>query len=514
MNNLAPVVLFVYNRPWHTRQTVEALQKNDLATESELYIYADGAKTPEALPQVQEVRSYLKTISGFKAVHIIERDRNMGIEENVIDGVTTIVNQYVKVIVLEDDIVTSPYFLQYMNECLEVYYNSSNVYTVNGFMFPIGNNKYHSFLSNLAVSSWGWATWKEKWNQLEISFDDTTLIHSNQDLVNRFNFGGYNYLALLELETWDIRWYYTVFLRNGLGVYPSKSLTYNIGFDGSGVHYTTEVQVEQLLTDKPIEVVKTNKIDWSLNALLYNYFNKNYKDQNNIPHNKPNKLSIISRIKRKIKHKLKHSVFIKILKKIFKKFNSINPPKTTIKTINPYLSIGRRTRLENPQIEVRQPLQGKTYIEIGEDSLISGNYYFEIPEGKISIGNRTFIGNSTFVCIHEISIGDDVMIAWGCTIVDNDSHSIYWDNRKNDVLSWKKGIEQNQIGRYKNWSVVERASVKIGDKAWIGFNSIILKGISIGEGAVVAAGSVVTKDVPAFTLVGGNPARIIKELKP
>jgi galactoside O-acetyltransferase len=152
-------------------------------------------------------------------------------------------------------------------------------------------------------------------------------------------------------------------------------------------------------------------------------------------------------------------------------------------------------------------------MSVGEDCIISGSYYFEIETGKISIGNRTFIGNCTFICIDEIEIGNDVMFAWGITVADNDSHSIYSEERKNDVKDWKKGIDENNIGKYKNWTNVKRAKICIKDNAWIGFNSIILKGVTIGEGAVVAAGSVVTKDVPPYTLVGGNPAKTIKQLK-
>ncbi len=115
MINPAPIVLFTYNRPWHTRQTVEALKKNEFSQESELFIFSDGWKSDEDKPKVLEVRKYLKSIDGFKKINIIERDRNWGLANNIIDGVTKIVNEYGKVIVLEDDLITSPYFLKFMN---------------------------------------------------------------------------------------------------------------------------------------------------------------------------------------------------------------------------------------------------------------------------------------------------------------------------------------------------------------------------------------------------------------
>jgi acetyltransferase-like isoleucine patch superfamily enzyme len=145
-------------------------------------------------------------------------------------------------------------------------------------------------------------------------------------------------------------------------------------------------------------------------------------------------------------------------------------------------------------------------LSVGGNSMVSGSLIFDREGACIEIGERTFIGNSTIVCAEKVSIGNDVLISWGCTVVDHNSHSISWQERSSDVVNWMKGA--------KDWSHVECKSVNIQSKAWIGFNAIILKGITIGEGAIVGAGSVVTKDVPPYTIVAGNPARIIRELAP
>ncbi len=174
--------------------------------------------------------------------------------------------------------------------------------------------------------------------------------------------------------------------------------------------------------------------------------------------------------------------------------------------------IGANTRLDNFYLSVRNPQAGKKYMTIGTDSLISGQFIFEVQTGKITIGNNTFIGGGMFICIEEIEIGNDVMFSWGCTVADNNSHSTNWVERQNDVKDWKRGVDENKIGYYKDWTNVKRAKITIKDKAWIGFNSIILKGVTIGEGAIVASGSVVTKDVPDWTIVGGNPATIIRTI--
>ena len=137
MNNLAPIVLFVYNRPWHTRQTVEALQQNELANESELFIFSDEAKDEMATKHVNDIRDYIRTIDGFKNIEIIERDKNFGLAKSIISGVTEIINQYGTVIVLEDDLVTSPYFLQYMNDALVFYEKEDRVVSVMGYCSPV-----------------------------------------------------------------------------------------------------------------------------------------------------------------------------------------------------------------------------------------------------------------------------------------------------------------------------------------------------------------------------------------
>ena len=155
-------------------------------------------------------------------------------------------------------------------------------------------------------------------------------------------------------------------------------------------------------------------------------------------------------------------------------------------------------------------------LEIGEKCYINGSVILEREVGKVTIGDRTYIGSGTkIICAKEIRIGSDVLTAWGITIVDHDSHSTHWQERANDVEQWRQGLLDGgpqRAAKRKNWDIVPMAPVVIGDKVWIGFNAIILKGIHIGEGAVVAAGSVVTKDVPAYSIVGGNPARIIREL--
>lgn len=154
-------------------------------------------------------------------------------------------------------------------------------------------------------------------------------------------------------------------------------------------------------------------------------------------------------------------------------------------------------------------------VHIGKNTIISSNIILERDQGMVSIGNSTYLGASNIICACDIFIGNDVLVSWGCTIVDHDSHSLDWKQRADDVLLWRQGLLDGGLtkaSQCKKWDVVGMAPIRIEDKAWIGMNTLILKGVVIGQGGVVAAGSVVTKDVAPWTLVAGNPAKFIKEV--
>lgn len=158
--------------------------------------------------------------------------------------------------------------------------------------------------------------------------------------------------------------------------------------------------------------------------------------------------------------------------------------------------------------------QKKQFLKIGKNCIVDGKFVFETDEGFITIGDRCHIGGSTFISRSSIIIGNDVTIAWNCTIYDHNSHPVEWEKRKNDtVQEYYDLLECGNMIAQKDWSNVITKPIVIKDKAWIGMNAIVLKGVTIGEGAVVAAGSVVTKDVPDWTVVGGNPATVLKQLE-
>jgi glycosyltransferase involved in cell wall biosynthesis/acetyltransferase-like isoleucine patch superfamily enzyme/SAM-dependent methyltransferase len=177
-----------------------------------------------------------------------------------------------------------------------------------------------------------------------------------------------------------------------------------------------------------------------------------------------------------------------------------------------WLSAGVGTHLEPMRIEVRLDKQHRPYVTIGDYSLVGGTYVFERGLGRVSIGNKSSVGHGTMFIVTQdggITIGNNVMISWDVTLIDSNSHSLDPELRSEDAFNWLLCAASDRIGAYKDWALVESAPITVKDKAWIGFGATILKGVTIGEGAVVAARSVVTKDVAPFTIVGGNPARFI-----
>ena len=178
---IAPIALFVYSRPWHTQQTIEALQKNVLASESDLFIFSDAPKNPEVDATVQEVREYIKTVDGFKSVSIVERDENFGLANSIIDGSTKIINNYGRTIVLEDDLIVSIDFLEYMNEALNRYEINKNIWSITGYSPNIENiNSSKDLYLSPRGSSWSWATWKDRWDIIDWKITDFNNIKNDK----------------------------------------------------------------------------------------------------------------------------------------------------------------------------------------------------------------------------------------------------------------------------------------------------------------------------------------------
>ncbi len=242
---LAPIVLFVYNRPWHTKQTLEALMANELSASSDLYIYCDGPKgnaTLQDLEKIEEVKSLVKSSQWCKEVIIKERSENLGLAESVIQGVTEVIKEHGKIIVLEDDLVTGQYFLKFMNDGLNTYQDDKKVFGISGYKYPSNRNIKESTYFLPIPSSWSFATWKDRWDKVNFYGKELLEKIDKQNLQKQFDFGGNPFYVMLQdhiankNNSWAIRFYASMFLNNAYFLYPNKSLVENIGFDGTGVH--------------------------------------------------------------------------------------------------------------------------------------------------------------------------------------------------------------------------------------------------------------------------------------
>ena len=269
---LAPILLFAYNRPRHLQHTVEALAHNPLAQESELFVFSDGARTEDDREDVELVRSYIHTIEGFKTVHRIERDRNYGLAANIIDGVTDIVNRYGRVIVLEDDLVTAPGFLQFMNDALDTYADEPRVGHIQAYDFTQNPRLPETFLIKF-TGSWGWATWQRAWQHFNP--DGQYLLNElhRRHLTRRFDFNGkYGFTRMLRRQvegknnSWAIRWNASLFLRDILSLNVGRSLVQNEGFDGSGTHCGADHLYEARLYKERLRVEKISPVTENLEA--------------------------------------------------------------------------------------------------------------------------------------------------------------------------------------------------------------------------------------------------------
>ncbi|TDX01766.1 glycosyltransferase family protein [Dinghuibacter silviterrae] len=237
---MAPIVLFTYKRPEALARTIEALQRNEGARESVLYVFSDGARAAQDAAAVAEVRAYLRGISGFRQIFIKEAPTNKGLAASVIDGVTEVIREHGRVIVLEDDLVTAPNFLAFMNAALDAYAGDPRVFSVSGYTLPVRAAGDVYFTQR--ASSWGWATWADRWSSVDWAVEDYAQFSRDALARRRFNRIGSDLSDSLRkqmegrIHSWAIRWVYNQFKQDKLSVFPTLSKVINIGFDGGATH--------------------------------------------------------------------------------------------------------------------------------------------------------------------------------------------------------------------------------------------------------------------------------------
>ncbi|OSQ31882.1 hypothetical protein TH468_07710 [Thalassospira sp. MCCC 1A03138] len=299
-----PVALFAYRRIQHLRLVVKSLQENTLASETDLFIFCDGAKSPDDVDAVTEVRSFCRRVSGFRSVTVIERDHNLGLSASIVDGVSQLCNEYGFVAVVEDDVIVSRHFLSWVNAALKKYEHDTRVFSVGCYVFPTDRKLENSFFLSLP-DCWGWAVWGRSWKFYQA--DGASLLRElkARNLQRKFDFdGAFPYTDMLKKQiegkndSWAIRWSASVLLAGGLTVYPGKSMTQNIGFDGTGTHCGENDIYDQSLSEtcpdlQDIPVVESDEAREAWRDFLLKLKRENIRDK------------VLSRVVRKIKRLLK-----------------------------------------------------------------------------------------------------------------------------------------------------------------------------------------------------------------
>lgn len=306
--SLAPIVLFVYNRPAHTEKTLHALNNNFLADQSTLYVFCDGVKENASQVDIKKIAQTRKIVTSknwCKDVKIIESDSNKGLANSIIHGLRVVLEKYGRAIILEDDILTSPYFLTFMNNALNLYKDQEQIKSVAGYMEPIKTTRTEGVLLPFG-SSWGWATWKRTFD--EIDFDSHALMNKvskfNKDELERFNYAGENYYEMLrsqsvgKIDSWAIRFYTSCFFNNGLHLKPTKSLTQNIGFDINGTHCSEEhpIHSKTIIYNEQISIPpQLDTLDQLVNNKIYSLYDR-YRFFYRLKRKKHETIDLIKRI--------------------------------------------------------------------------------------------------------------------------------------------------------------------------------------------------------------------------
>ncbi len=292
MNNLAPIILFCYNRPWHVEQTLEALSRNELADQSLLYIYCDGPKegaSEEMRQKIAEVRQVVRKRQWCNEVHIVEALKNKGLANSIIDGVTEVINKHGKVFVLEDDLVSSPYMLRYVNMALNFYENYAGVFSISVNRPPLSKMQIpedysYDVFASLRSFSTGWGTWKDRWNKVDWSMDDFDQCKENPHIIHALNRKGEDFASMMQMQedglidSWAVRFCFAHFKYHAVAILPCKSYVTNIGFDGTGTHSGTVYNMyendlsQSVANPRMLEIIYED--DRIINAFYSSYYPK------------------------------------------------------------------------------------------------------------------------------------------------------------------------------------------------------------------------------------------------
>jgi acetyltransferase-like isoleucine patch superfamily enzyme len=464
---LAPIALFVYKRPDHLRQALKALAACRLIEQSTLIVFSDAAKhgaSQEDVRAVAQVREIVRQIGWCKELVVHERPTNFGFQ-NQIEGITKVLNDEGRVIVLEDDLVVSPAFLEYMNQALETYQGDDDVMHVSGYMLPVDCELPDTLFYN-AATCWGWGTWQRAWKFFRDAPEEQLHALSDHPKRDAFDCPPYCYLNQLrdnvtgKVKTWDGMWHASIFLRGGLCLHPGRSLVQNIGHDGTGENCVPSRQFDTAVNERSLNVERIPKREWpAIRREIASHYGIHAPGP-------------LARSRSWLAKSLKANLGA-FFEKVLPQFGQFRK--------NPYGDVASgsavhgQSRLYSPY-RFEQSFLG-AYSYIAEDSVVK----------------NTSIGKF-------VSIGTGFRCGFGIHPVDTVSTSpVFYSVHKQtgETLS-------------RNNKVVESKPVVIGNDVYIGMGVTVLDGVSIADGAVIGAGAVVTADIPPYAIAVGVPATVIR----
>lgn len=278
MTQSAPVALFAWQRPWHTQQVLDALAANARAAETDLFVFVDGPRHDRETDRVTEVISIAENAVGFKSVSVQAAPRNLGLSRSITGGVTSVLQHSETVIVVEDDIVVSRSFLDYMNSHLELYANDPAVASIHGYVYPHRGDLPPTFFI-AGADCWGWATWRRAWMQYRAEGGALLDELQRRNLMDTFDFGGSaGYGDMLrdqiagQNDSWAVRWYASALLGGMYTLYPNRSLATNIGSDGSGSHGGVSSAFDVEVSNDPVPAVRVPIEDSAIGRQAFSEF--------------------------------------------------------------------------------------------------------------------------------------------------------------------------------------------------------------------------------------------------
>jgi len=501
-----PILFLVFNRLDTTKQVFEMIRKT---TPQKLYIGSDGPRNNRVGEKevVDEVREYvLKSIDWNCEVKKLFREENLGCGKAPAQAITWFFENEEMGIILEDDCLPHIDFFDYCAILLKKYKDNENIAAISGT--SLLQNKFkskYSYYFGKYGGIWGWASWRRAWKgyQFDMSFLDKTFIEQKIDETFKTSEERKFWKSLFNMKNriqkidfWDYQWCFHIWSNNRFSIVPYTNLIANIGFGEDATHtFDTASNFSSMKTQSILPITHPSEV--TINVEIDDYIFKKFYRQRPISLRK----RIINKIYKyiiKIK-KINTKILFKIIYLPYLKQCLI--PNNIIATCGKNVVFRDTSRVINSTMD-----KGK--IVLDDNVLIDGELLVFNYGGMISVGEYSYIGMGSRVWSGEnVTIGKYVLISHNVGISDTSAHEInYLERAERYKELLEKGFPKDKAG-------IKTAAIVIDDYAWINPDSIIMRGVTIGKGAIVGAGSVVTKDVPPFTLVAGNPAKIIKKLE-